>query len=164
MSGGFHLAQINIGRFAASLDSPQLKDFVDNLDRINALAEAAPGFVWRLKGEGNNATDIRPFDDDAMMAINMSVWTDLASLGAYVYRSDHIAIMRRRREFFEVPAEPFMALWWVPAGALPTLTEGIERLQHLRRHGPSAVAFSFREPFAPTQAAAPIDPVLDECA
>lgn len=160
----FHLAEINIGRLAAPLDSPQLKAFVDNLDRINALAEAAPGFVWRLKGEGNNATDIRPFADDEMMAINMSVWTDLASLGAYVYRSDHVAIMRRRREFFEVPAEPFMTLWWVPAGHVPGIAEGIERLQHLRRHGPTAQAFSFREPFPPREALAPIDPVLDECA
>ena len=162
--GGHHLAQINIGRFAAPLESPQLKDFVDNLDRINALAEAAPGFVWRLVGEGGNATDIRPFDGDPMMAINMSVWTDLASLGAYVYRSDHIAIMRRRREFFEVPTQPFMALWWIEAGTLPTIAEAIERLEHLRREGPSAFAFTFREPFAPPSANSAIAPVLDACA
>jgi hypothetical protein len=161
---GFHLAEINIGRLAAPLDSPQLKDFVDNLDRINAMADAAPGFVWRLKGDGNNATDIKPFPEDEMMAINMSVWTDLAALGAYVYRSDHIQVMRRRREFFEVPAEPFMCLWWVPAGHIPTMTEGIERLEHFRRHGPTPYAFSFREPFAPTAQADPIPPVLDECA
>jgi hypothetical protein len=164
MSQGFHLAEINIGRLAAPLDSPQLKDFVDNLDRINALADAAPGFVWRLKGDGNNATDIKPFPEDEMMAINMSVWTDLAALGAYVYRSDHIQIMRRRREFFEVPAEPFMCLWWVAAGHIPTMAEGIERLEHFRRHGPTPYAFSFREPFAPTAQADPIPPVLDECA
>ena len=161
---GFHLAEINIGRLAAPLDSPQLKDFVENLDRINALADAAAGFVWRLKGDGNNATDLRPFEDDEMMAINMSVWTDLAALGAYVYRSDHIQIMRRRREFFEVPTQAFMCLWWVPAGHVPTIAEGIERLEHFRRHGPTAYAFSFREPFAPTAQAAPIPPVLDECA
>jgi hypothetical protein len=160
----FHLAEINIGRLAAPLDSPQLKDFADNLDRINAIADAAAGFVWRLKGDGNNATDIRPFDDDPMMAINMSVWTDLAALGAYVYRSDHIAIMRRRREFFEVPALPFMALWWVPAGHVPTVVEGIERLERFRRDGPTAYAFSFRQPFPPAAAADPVDPILDECA
>ncbi len=164
MSAAFHLAQINIGRFAAPLDSPQLKDFVDNLDRINALAEQSPGFVWRLTGEGNNATDLRPFDDDPMMAINMSVWTDLASLGAYVYRSGHIAIMRRRREFFEVPDQAFMALWWVPAGTVPTVVEGIERLERLRRDGPTAEAFTFRQPFPPAAQAGPVTPVLDECA
>jgi hypothetical protein len=164
VSLGWHLAELNIGRFAAPLDSPGLKDFVDNLDRINALAEAAPGFVWRLTGEGNNATDIRPFEDDPMMAVNLSVWSDLAALGAYVYRSDHVAIMRRRREFFEVPTEAFMALWWVPAGHIPTIAEAIERLQHLREHGPSPFAFSFREPFAPPSGDIGVEPVLDECA
>lgn len=164
MSAGFHLAEINIGRLAAPLDSPQLKDFVDNLDRINALAEASPGFVWRLTGEGNNATDIRPFDGDPMMAINMSVWTDIAALGAYVYRSDHVPIMRRRREFFEVPTEAFMALWWVPAGHAPSIAEGIERLEHFRRCGPTPFAFSFREPFTPADSGEPAAPVLDECA
>ena len=164
MNPTFHLAQINIGRFAGPLNSPQLKDFVDNLDRINALAEQSPGFVWRLTGEGNNATDLRPFDDDPMMAINMSVWTDLASLGAYVYRSDHVAIMRRRREFFEVPDQAFMALWWIPAGAIPTVAEGIERLERLRRDGPTAEAFTFRQPFPPAAHAGPVTPVLDECA
>ena len=164
MNAVYHLAQINIGRLAAPLESPQLKDFVDNLDRINAIAEAAPGFVWRLTGEGNNATDLRPFDDDPMMAINMSVWTDLASLGAYVYRSDHIAIMRRRREFFEVPDQAFMALWWVEAGTQPTVAEGIARLERLRRDGPTAEAFTFRQPFPPAAHADPVSPVLDECA
>ncbi len=164
MTPGWHLAELNIGRFAAPLDSPQLKDFVDNLDRINAVAEAAPGFVWRLTGEGNNATDIRPFEDDPMMAINLSVWTDLAALGAYVYRSDHIEIMRRRREFFEAPTEAFMTLWWVPAGHIPTIAEAVERLEHFRAHGPTPHAFSFRQPFPPPAVTAPVEPILDECA
>lgn len=161
---GFHLAEINIGRLAAPLDSPRLKDFVDNLDRINALAESMPGFVWRLKGEGNNATDLRPDASDPMMAINMSVWTDLAALGAYVYRSDHVRIMRRRREFFEVPAQAFMTLWWVPQGHLPTIEEGMARLEHFRRLGPTAHAFSFREPFPASAASEAVDPILDQCA
>ncbi len=160
----FHLAQINIGRLIAPLDDPRIKDFVDNLGRINALAEAAPGFVWRLKGEGDDATDIRPFDGDPMMAINMSVWTDLPSLGAYVYRSAHVQIMRRRREFFEVPDQAFMALWWIPAGHVPTVAEGVERLERLRREGPAAAAFSFRQPFPPPAGTAAITPILDECA
>lgn len=162
-AAAFHLAQINIGRIAAALESLQLKPFMDQLDAVNALADAAPGFVWRLVGDGNNATDLRPFADPLML-LNMSVWTDLASLGAFVYRSDHAQIMRRRREFFETPAEPFMALWWVKAGHVPSPAEGIERLEHLRRHGPTPIAFSFRQPFPPSAAADPIAPVLDECA
>ena len=163
MSPAPYLAQINIGRLAAPLDGPELKPFVDNLDRINAVAETSPGFVWRLTGDGNNATDLRPFEDPLMM-INMSVWTDMASLGAFVYRSDHSGIMRRRREFFETPAEAFQALWWVPAGHAPTAAEGIERLEHLRRKGPTAYAFTFRQPFAPQAEAQPEPPILDECA
>ena len=163
MSPAHHLAQINVARLLAPLDSPELKGFVDNLDRINALAEASPGFVWRLTGAGGDATDLRPFDDPSML-INMSVWTDLASLGAFVYRSSHSGIMRQRRSFFEAPPEAFQALWWVPTGTVPTETDGIARLQHLRAHGPSAFAFTFREPFAPVAGVAPAPPVLDECA
>lgn len=161
---GFHLAQINIGRLLAPIDAPEIAGFANNLDRINAMAEAAPGFVWRLTGEGNNATDLRPFDDDPMMAVNMSVWTDMASLGAFVYRSGHIEIMRRRREFFEVPTEAFQALWWVPAGRVPTVEEGIERLMRLRAEGPTAYAFTFKQPFPPAADASAINPILDECA
>ena len=120
MSAKFHLAQVNIGRLRAPIDHPMIKDFADNLDPINALAEASPGFVWRLTGEGNNATDLQPFDD-ALIAINMSVWTDVPSLGAYVYRSGHVQFMRRRREWFE-HMDFYMALWWVPVGHEPTGT------------------------------------------
>ena len=162
MAAGFHLAQINIGRIVAPTDSPVLKDFMDNLDRINALAEAQPGFVWRLVGEGNDATDIQAFDDP-MMLLNMSVWESLDQLAAFVYRTAHRDIMRRRREWFH-PVETYMALWWVPAGHRPTPAEGIARLELLKAMGPTPEAFSFRQPFpAPGAALAP-DPILDRCA
>jgi hypothetical protein len=160
---GFHLAQINVGRFRAPTDDPMIADFMGALDRINAIADAAPGFVWRLKGEGNNATDIHPDANDPLFAINMSVWDDVAALGAFVYRSGHLPIMRRRAEWFE-KMELFMCLWWVPRGHLPTVEEGLGRLDVLRRRGPSAAAFSFREPFPAPDAAQPPPPVLDECA
>jgi len=158
----FHLAQINIGRLRAPIDDPMIADFKNNLDRINALAEATPGFVWRLTGEGNDATDVRPFEDP-LMAINMSVWEGPAALGAYVYRSDHVSIMRRRAEWFE-KMEIFMALWWVPMGHRPEPAEGVARLDTLRRLGPTAQAFTFRDIFpAPDSAERPL-PILDECA
>ncbi len=158
----FHLAEINIGRLKAHIDDPLIADFKNNLARINALAEASPGFVWRLIGEGGDATDIQAFDDP-LMAINMSVWTDVASLGAYVYRSGHIEFMRRRREWFE-PMDNFMALWWVPAGHQPTPAEAIARLDLLGRLGPSQEAFTFKNPFPAPDMAAPPLPILDECA
>jgi hypothetical protein len=142
----FQLAQLNIAALKAPLDSPELKDFVDNLDRINELAEKSPGFVWRLKGEGNDATSLRPLGDNII--INMSVWRDVDSLRAYVYKSAHTEILKRKREWFTRMAEAPFALWWVPEGHEPTVTEAVARLTHLREHGPTAEAFTFGEAFA----------------
>ncbi len=159
---GFHLAQINVGRLLAPIDHPQIADFAANLDRVNAIADSLPGFVWRLKGEGDNATDIQLRPDDPLFAINMSVWTGLDALAGFVYRSGHRDIMRRRREWFE-PMEVFMTLWWIPAVHIPTPAEGLERLALFEELGPTAEAFSFRYPF-PAPDAVAIDPILDECA
>jgi len=158
----YHLAEINIGTLRAPVDSPQIAEFVANLDRINALAESMPGFVWRLTGEGNDATDIQPFENP-LMAINMSVWTDAEALAGFVYRSAHRDIMRRRAEWFE-KMELYTCLWWVPVGHQPTPEEGIARLEILRHNGPTAEAFTFRQPFPAPDAAAPPAPILDECA
>lgn len=142
---GFHLAEFNIGLLRAELDSPQLADFVAQLDPINALAEAAPGFVWRLTDEVNNdATGNRPYDDE-MIIINFSVWTSVETLWDFAYRSAHLEIMRRRREFFHRMLEPYLVLWWVPAGELPSVREAMDRLAHLRAHGPSPYAFTFKQ-------------------
>jgi len=156
----WHLAEINIGRMRGPIDGEVMAEFVANLDRINALAEAAPGFVWRLTGDGNNATDLQ-FSDDAMVIPNMSVWRDMDSLAGYVYRSDHRDVMRRRKEWFE-HMEVYMALWWVPAGHLPTLAEARKRLDVLAANGPTADAFTFRTPF-PAPGAETIKPVLEIC-
>jgi hypothetical protein len=160
---GYHLAQINVGRLRAHIDDPLIKDFKDNLDRINAIADQAPGFVWRLVGEGNNATDIQPDADDPLFAVNMSLWESAQSLGAFVYRTDHLPIMRRRAEWFE-KMELFMCLWWVPKGHIPGVEEGLARLETLRRRGASAEAFTFKEIFPAPDAREAPPPVLDECA
>jgi len=142
----FHLAEINIARMLGPIDSEVMADFVANLDRINALAEAAPGFVWRLKTEDDNATAIRPYEDDRII-VNMSVWENAEALYEYVYHSAHVEIMRRRREFFSRMAEAFMVLWWVPGGHLPSVQEAVERLEHLRANGPTPHAFTFKQRF-----------------
>jgi hypothetical protein len=115
------------------------------LGPINAIADEAPGFVWRLQTEEGNATSIPVLGDDRLI-VNMSVWASIDQLADFVYRSGHVAVMRRRREWFEL-IKGFMALWWVPAGRLPTVTEAEERLEHLRAHGPTAQAFTFRQRF-----------------
>jgi hypothetical protein len=158
----FQLAEINVGKLLAPYDSPQIAEFAANLDRVNALAEQQPGFVWRLIGAGNDATDIQAFDDP-LIALNMSVWESVEALAAFAYRSAHREIMRRRREWFEPPSEAYMALWWVPAGHRPTPGEGRARLETLRSEGPSPFAFSFRQPF-PAHGDEVIEPILDECA
>jgi hypothetical protein len=144
----FQLAQLNIGTPRASMDSEELAGFVALLAPINALADDSPGFVWRLQTEDGDATAIRAFDDDRLI-VNMSVWTSLETLGDFVYRSAHVDVMRRRREWFHAMTELFMTLWWIPGGTVPTIPEAEQRLHHLRDHGPSPWAFTFREPFPP---------------
>lgn len=141
----YELAQLNIATLKAPLDSPLLADFVANLDRINALAEAAPGFVWRLQTDEGDATALRPFSENVI--VNMSVWQDIASLQAYTYQSAHVEILRRRKEWFESTPAATMVLWWVAQGHQPSLTEAATKLEHLRQHGPTAVSFTFRQSF-----------------
>ena len=161
MAQGFQLAQVNIGRLKAPVDAPEVRDFIDNLDPINAMAEQQPGFIWRLTGEGNNATDILAFEDSSMQ-INLSVWRSLDDLAGFVYRTAHRDIMRQRRQWFEEMAV-YMALWWVPAGHQPTPAEAKERLAVLERLGPTAQAFTFRQPFPAPDALAPTPPILETC-
>lgn len=143
-----YLAQINIARFRAAPHDPINAAFMQALDTVNAEAEAADGFIWRLTGDGNNATDIRLFSDPHIL-LNMSVWRDLDALHAFTYRNArHAAIMKRRKDWFE-SMEMHMALWWVEAGHLPTPQEGADRLDALRENGPSAYAFTFSRPFQP---------------
>ena len=148
----YHVAQLNIGRLLAPLDSPQIADFVAALDPINALADAAPGFVWRLQDDDGNAISFRPFADETLL-INMSVWESIETLEDYVYRSEHVSVLRRRREWFEKLEEHHMVLWWIPIGHRPDLGEAKDRLDRLRRQGPTAAAFTFRHRF-PAPAAA----------
>jgi hypothetical protein len=151
----FHLAQVNIGRVREPIGSPLLADFVAALAPINALADASPGFVWRLQTEDGNATSIRPFEDDRMM-VNLSVWESVETLADFTYRTVHADVMRRRREWFHHLREMYLALWWVPAGHQPSVEEARERLEYLQRHGPTPHAFTFREPFGPPGSSQPL--------
>jgi hypothetical protein len=158
----YQLAQINIGKFRLPVEDPVNIDFVQNLDRVNAIAESQPGFVWRLKGEGNSATDLKAFDDPNI-AINMSVWADMESLAAFAYRNiEHRKIMARRKEWFE-KIDFYLALWWIPEGHIPTVEEGQAKLKLLARDGSTKEAFTFGRPF-PAPDDMPVSPILDECA
>ena len=151
----WHLAQINIGRLRAPVGDPVVAEFVAALEPVNLLAERSPGFVWRLQTEDGDATAIRPDSDDALLAVNMSVWTSVESLADYVYRSEHVAFLRRRRSWFQRLDQADHTMWWLPAGIVPTVEEGMSRIAALRAHGASPYAFTFRERFEPPQLGAP---------
>ena len=148
---GWQLAQVNIGRLREPLDHPQLAAFVEALDPVNAAAERASGFVWRLQTEDGNATSVEAFiwdvGESAGVIINMSVWTDVEHLTAFVLGDLHRAILRRRREFFQKMAEAYLACWWVPEGHRPSTMEAEERLRYMRAHGPTPFAFTLRHHF-----------------
>ncbi len=136
----WHIAQINVARFRLAREHPVNADFEAALEEVNALAEASPGFVWRMIGEGDS--------DDPALTINMTVWESIEALAAFAYRNTtHRGVMRRRAEWFvELPA--YLALWWVEAGRMPTLAEGMSKLELIGRVGPTAEAFDFRTAFA----------------
>lgn len=141
MQGRWHIAQINVARFREARGHPVNAEFEAALDEVNALAEASPGFVWRMVGEGDS--------EDPALTINMTVWESIDHLAAFAYRNvTHRGVMRRRREWFiELPA--YLALWWVRAGATPALGEGLAKLELIGRAGPTAEAFDFKTVFAP---------------
>ena len=153
----WHLAQVNVGRLIAAMPDPRVAPFFEALDRVNALADVSPGFVWRLQDESGNATAIS-YSPDPLLAINMSVWVDAESLFDFVYRSAHTPEMARRREYFDRYDGAYQALWWIPAGTIPTVNDALSRLWMLDRFGPSAQAFTFKARFPrPDRGGPPVD-------
>lgn len=141
-----HLAQMNIAQAKDSMESETMRGFAKRLDEINALADKSPGFVWRLQTEDGDATSIQAFEDP-MLIVNMSVWEDFESLKKYVYRSAHVELIRDRDAWFNKIKGVHQTLWWTPAGHVPSVGEGKERLALLQEQGPSSEAFTFAKPF-----------------
>ena len=138
----FHLAQVNIATAKYSYDDPAFAGFVDNLDRIYAMAEASPGFVWRHVTVDDDKEAKAIYADDSMI-FNMSVWESFDAMHEFVYQSDHVDILRQRAKWFEPQRRPTMALWWVEAGTIPGILESKHRLDLLATHGPTPDAFTF---------------------
>ncbi len=161
----YSLAQVNIARMLAPLSDPLMAGFVARLDTVNALADASPGFIWRLQSPEGNATGVRAYEDE-MILVNMSMWASLEDLTRYVYASEsqHRDVMKQRRRWFQRFDGPYVALWWVPQGHIPTVEEAKERLEHLRTHGESPHAFTFKKPFpAPDASSEQPAPVFEDC-
>jgi hypothetical protein len=147
------LAQLNVARMVARIDDPKMADFVAWLDVINRLAERSTGFVWRLHDESGNATSL-PVTDDPYVIANLTVWRSVEDLRVFTYRSDHRLVFVRRYEWFERWPGPSVVMWWIPAGTIPTIQEGLQRLALLAAEGPSQDAFTFKQPFHPPTAVA----------
>ena len=147
-----HLAQVNIGRMRAPLDDPVMHGFMSQLDEINALADHSDGFVWRLQGADGNNTYLRPYEDERII-VNMSVWESVEQLRAYTYNTAHAELLKHRREWFEKFDRVFLALWWIPAGHIPSMEEAKQRLASLDERGPTPFAFTFKTWFSPDAAA-----------
>ncbi|UPR30119.1 DUF3291 domain-containing protein [Vibrio crassostreae] len=145
------LAQLNIALAKYPLDAPEIKEFVDNLELVNGIAESSEGFVWRLKDESGDATNIQAFDDPNMI-VNMSVWDSVDSLKNFMFRTHHRDFMRRKGDWFHRLPEDTYVLWWIEEGHIPTLEEAIERLEHLREIGDTPYAFTFKTNFTESEA------------
>jgi hypothetical protein len=142
------LAQLNVARMVAPIDDPRMAGFVAWLDEVNALAERSPGFVWRLQDESGNATGL-PVTRDPLVIANLTVWRSVDDLRAFTYRSDHRLVFARRFEWFERWPGPSVVLWWIPAGTIPDVAEGLRRLARLAGEGPSPEAFTFKQAYPP---------------
>ena len=143
----YQLAQVNIGIAKGEMDSEVMKVFADNLEPINAIAEASVGFVWRLKDGAGNATDI-VFSDNPNELVNMSVWESVDDLKHFMFKTHHIDFLKRKKEWFETPSQATYVLWWIPAGHLPSIEEAKQKLTLIRKYGETAEAFSFKKVFA----------------
>jgi hypothetical protein len=148
----YHLAEINIAKMkGVDINDPIMKEFVDNLDLVNTLAEKSEGFVWRLKDESSNATNLNPYNDEQII-VNVSVWENIETLEDYMYKTFHSEFLKRRKEWFLKFGKAHTAMWWIPAGQIPTLEEAVEKLDYLQQNGPSQLVFDLRNKFpAPTE-------------
>lgn len=139
-----HLAQLNVGTLRHPIEHEATRPFTEGLDPVNALADAAPGFVWRLQTEEGNATAIQPFANPLTIT-NLSVWESMDTFRGFVFRGTHRDFLRRRGEWFEAGSQA--VLWWVPAGTVPTLDDALARLRFVQRFGPTAHAFEMGDHF-----------------
>lgn len=143
----YQLAEINIAEMkGVDINDPIMKEFVDNLDAVNLLAEESNGFVWRLKDENNNATDLNPYNN-VQIIINISVWNDIETLENFIYKTFHSNFLRRRKEWFKTFGKVSTAMWWVPAGKHPSMQEAVDKLSYLQKNGSSETVFDFKNKF-----------------
>lgn len=143
----YQIAEINIAKMkGVNIEDPIMKEFVDNLDRVNNLAENSEGFVWRLKDENNDATSFNPYNDEQII-INVSVWENIETLENFIYKTFHTDFLKRRKEWFNTFGKAYTAMWWIPKGQFPTIKEAVHKLDYLQKNGASTIVFDFKNKF-----------------
>lgn len=143
----YQLAEINIARMkGVTIDDPIMKEFVDNLDKVNEIAENSDGFVWRLKDEDNNATNFNPYNDEQII-VNYSIWESIETLEHFMYKTFHTEFLRRRKEWFQTFGQVTTAMWWIKKGQIPDISEAMEKLDYLQKNGASEIVFDLKQKF-----------------
>ena len=151
MSQRYRLAQINFARLRVPLSNPKMVNFRALLQAVNSLAEASPGFVWRMDEESAAASGdrARPQQAPGTTLVNLSVWNSVGALQKYANLGTDGGVMGARQSFFKRFEGRWIVLWWVHDGHFPEVAEGWTRLQHLRRHGETPYAFNLVRSFPP---------------
>ncbi|WP_264566405.1 DUF3291 domain-containing protein [Flavobacterium sp. N3904] len=143
----YQLAEINIARMkGVNIHDPIMKEFVDNLDKVNEIAEKSDGFVWRLKDEENNATNLNPYNDEQII-VNYSIWESIETLEHYMYKTFHSEFLKRRKEWFQTFGQVSTAMWWIKKREIPDLAEAMEKLDYLQKNGASEIVFNFKQKY-----------------
>ena len=155
-----HLCLFTSSVLLGPLASEQSRPFVQAIPETYAAAEQAPGFVWRPPPTETILDEIGTpkrgaygaipsfYEDPDRVVQTLSVWTDLPSAWNYVYRGMHLSALKQRAEWMEKPVRAQYVLWWTPIGAIPTDSDGVQRLELLDQAGPTPEAFTFREAFS----------------
>lgn len=147
MTKKYHIAEINIARMkGVNIYDPIMKEFVNNQDKVNDIAEKSEGFIWRLKDENNDATSFNPYNDEQII-VNMSVWETIESLETFMYKTFHSDFLKKRKQWFHTYGKVSTAMWWIAKGETPTLKEAVNKLDYLEINGTSEFAFHFKNKF-----------------
>jgi len=142
----YHLAQLNIANAVASMESSEMAGFVARLDEIHDLADNSDGFIWRWESGSIDSSVVDVFGDPQLL-VNLSVWKSVEALKHFVYKTIHIELIRDKAAWVDKMPDMHQVVWWVPEGHIPSVAEAKQKLDYLRKNGPSEAAFTMAHPF-----------------
>lgn len=140
------MAQFNWATLRYDVNDPRVAEFVDNVARMNALADRFPGFIWRHQNDSRALNKLRrplPFTRSKRFTTTLSVWRDVEALQTFAFKTVHNRYYAKRAEWFEPHSTPYMVMWWVPQDHRPDVLEAVERAEDMLTHGESDRAFGW---------------------